>query len=92
MDLLNQHILNYMKTLIVELDDEVAAQLERVAPGRSRKRSDFIRNAVRKALWDIEEQATAEAYRKNPDSATDASIDPAVWEAPPKSRRPRRRR
>jgi len=57
-----------MKTLIVELDEEVAAKLERVAPGRSRQRSEFIRNAVRKALWEIEEQATAEAYREQPDS------------------------
>ena len=55
------YIFHYMKTLIVELDDEVAAKLERVAPGRARQRSEFIRNAVRKALWEIEEQATAEA-------------------------------
>src|SRR5438093_158711 len=33
---LNIYILEYMKTLIVELDDDIAARLERVAPGRAR--------------------------------------------------------
>jgi predicted transcriptional regulator len=79
-----------MKTLIVELDDEVAAKLERVAPGRARQRSEFIRNAVRKALWDLEEQATAEAYHRQPDSGKDAYLDAAVWE--PQTARPRRTR
>ena len=81
-----------MKTLIVELDDEVAAKLERVAPGRARQRSEFIRNAVRKALWEIEEQATAEAYRQQPDSGEDFYINPDVWERGPKSRGKRARR
>ena len=67
-----------MKTLIVELDDEIAAKLERVAPGRARQRSEFIRNAVRKALWEIEEQ--------------DAYLNADVWEPRPKSRRTRKRR
>ena len=81
-----------MKTLIVELDDEVAAKLERVAPGRARQRSEFIRNAVRKALWEIEEQATAEAYRQQPDSGEDSYMNPDVWEPRPKSRGKRARR
>jgi predicted transcriptional regulator len=83
-----------MKTLIVELDDEVAAKLEQVAPGRARRRSEFIRNAVRKALWEIEEQATADAYRRQPDSAEDTYVNPNVWEPRVKarSRRTRARR
>jgi Arc/MetJ-type ribon-helix-helix transcriptional regulator len=80
-----------MKTLIVELDDEVAEKLERVAPGRARQRSEFIRNAIRKALWEIEEHATAEAYRLQPDSSEDAYLDPAVWEHSTKTRRKRSR-
>jgi predicted transcriptional regulator len=74
-----------MKQLLVELDDEIAAKLEQVAPGRARRRSEFVRMAVRRALWDLEEQQTAEAYRRMPDSAAEAHVDPAVWE-------PRRRR
>ncbi len=81
-----------MKTLIVELDDEVAEKLERVAPGKARQRSEFIRNALRKALWEIEEQATAEAYRLQPDHGDEAYLNPAVWEpaAKPPRKRPRR--
>lgn len=77
-----------MKTLIIQLDDEVAAQIERVAPGRSRRRSEFIRDAIRKALWEIEERATCEAYQNHPDSA-EAYLNPAVWETTQKTRRRR---
>ena len=77
-----------VKQVLVELDAELLARLDRVAPGRARKRSEFIRAAIRRALWDAEEQATAAAYAKRPDSARDASFDPSVWEAP--KRKPRR--
>lgn len=69
-----------MKTLLVEVDDEFAIRLERVAPARSRRRSEFIRSAVLKALWEAEEQATAEAYVCQPDSPR-AAFDPTVWES-----------
>jgi predicted transcriptional regulator len=77
-----------MKQLLIELDDDVAARLEKVAPSRSRKRSEFIRSAIRRALWDLEEQATAEAYRRCPDSADDAFVDVRAWE--PRTARRRR--
>jgi predicted transcriptional regulator len=88
-----EYILQYMKSFLIELDDDVAARLERVAPGRSRQRSEFVRLAIRRALWDIEERATAEAYRRLPDSAAEAHVDPAVWEPAPgrAARRTRRR-
>jgi predicted transcriptional regulator len=70
-----------MKSLLVEVDDELAGRLERVAPARSRRRSEFIRAAILKALWEAEEQATAEAYARHPDSPG-AAFDPAVWEGP----------
>jgi predicted transcriptional regulator len=79
-----------MKSVLIELDDDVAASLERVAPARSRQRSEFVRRAIRRALWEIEEQATAEAYRRQPDSAAEAHFDPAVWERVPRT--PSRRR
>lgn len=71
-----------MKQILVELEDDVAAKLESVAPGRARKRSEFIRNAIRRALWELEEAATAAAYRLQPDSAADAHVDAALWEKP----------
>ena len=81
-----------MKAVLVELDDEVAARLEQVAPGRSRRRSEFIRNAIRQALWRLEEHATAEAYTQQPDSSA-AYLSSDVWEAQagaPKKRARRR--
>ena len=83
------YILFYMKSVLIELDDDVAARLEQVAPGRSRRRSEFIRNAIREALWHLEEHATAEAYRRQPDSP-DAYVDSAVWE-PTAPRKPKGR-
>ena len=82
-----------MKQILVELDDAMAARLEKVAPARSRRRSQFVRSALSKALWDLEEQATAEAYRRQPDSAEDSYFDPSEWEqqSPPRSRKPRHR-
>jgi predicted transcriptional regulator len=78
-----------MKQLLIEVDDAVAEKLEKVAPGRARRRSEFIRKAILRALWDLEEQATAEAYNRSPDSATDLYVDPSVWEG--KQSRKRRR-
>jgi predicted transcriptional regulator len=80
-----------MKSLLIELEDDVAAKLEAVAPVRSRRRSEFIRSAIRRALWELEERATAEAYRRRPDSAADAFLDPGVWESSGRSRRRRSR-
>jgi Arc/MetJ family transcription regulator len=77
-----------MKQLLVELDDDTAAKLVRVAPGRARQRSEFVRNALRQALWEIEERATAEAYRRQPDSP-DAYLDAGAWEPPSSTRRGR---
>ena len=77
-----------MKQLLIEIDPELNARLERAAPPRHR--SEFIRVALRKALWEIEEAATAAAYRRAPDDAGDAYLDPRVWEARP--RRSTRRR
>ena len=79
-----------MKSLLIELDDEMAARLERVAPARSRLRSEFVRNAIRRALWALEERSTADAYREQPDSAA-AYVDATVWE-PRRGTRARNRR
>ena len=79
----------FLEQIIVELDDELAARLERVAPGRSRRRSDFIRMAIRRALWELEERETAEAYAREPDAPEDAYWDPGVWEPRARKRRSR---
>lgn len=80
-----------MKQVLIEIDDEIAKRLEQVAPARSRQRSDFVRMAIRKALWEREECATAAAYRRRPDSAADAYLEPRVWEPSARRKRARRR-
>jgi predicted transcriptional regulator len=79
-----------MKQVLIEIEDDVAAKLEQVAPGRARRRSEFIRMAIRRALWELEERATAEAYRAHPDSAAEAYVDAAAWESKPAHRRARK--
>lgn len=83
--------MDYMKPMLIELDDEVAAKLEQVAPGRTRRRSEFIRMAIRRALWDLEEQATAGAYQRLPDLAAETHWDPSLWEPRAKARTQGRR-
>ena len=80
-----------MKSMLIALDEDIAARLEQVAPGRTRRRSEFVRQAIRRALWDLEERATADAYRRQPDAET-SYLDATVWEPRATPRRPRSRR
>jgi predicted transcriptional regulator len=77
------------RQLIVEVDEATARELEAVAPSRARKRSDFLRQALRKALDAAQEQRMAQAYARQPDDA-EAFFDPEAWEARPP--RPGKRR
>jgi predicted transcriptional regulator len=67
----------HMKQALVQLDDQTWALLERVAPGRSRKRSEFIRRAVARALLEELERGTRAAYELRPDEP--ATFDPGEW-------------
>jgi hypothetical protein len=79
-----------MKQVIVEITENMAAMLERVAPARSRRRSAFVREAIRRALDAELERLTAEAYRRMPQSLDPSYFDPAEWEPrPPRARRRR---
>lgn len=79
------------KQVIVELDDALARELERVAPARSRSRSSFVRSALRRALDEAAEARMAEAYKAKPD-VEPAHFDPRVWEPAASSGSRRRRR
>jgi len=46
--------------------------LNRVAPPTKRRRAQFIRDALYKAIMEAEEQRTRAAYESQPDSAADA--------------------
>jgi hypothetical protein len=52
------------------------------APGK-RKRSEFVRQAIRRAVRQAEYRAMREAYREQPDSAADADDWPTAAEYRP---------
>lgn len=84
---------------MIQLDDATAAQLEKVAPGSSRKRSEFLRAVIARAVHETLELRTREAYRKWPDqpevsqAAEWADADEALRPSPPKAkpRQPRKK-
>jgi hypothetical protein len=79
------------RQIIVELDEGTAQELDVVAPSHARKRSEFVRRALRQALDAEAERRMAEAYRRQPDDEPE-TFDPAAWEPPASpARRPRRR-
>jgi hypothetical protein len=90
----------HMKQILVQLDDATAAQLEKVAPGRSRKRSEFLRAVIGRALQDVLEARTRKAYEDWPDAPpvfdaaawadADEALDPPARRT--KRRKPRRKR
>lgn len=79
-----------MKQVLIQLDDATAAQLEKVAPGSSRKRSEFLRGVIARALHETLELETRRAYEKWPDEAR--SPVPAEWAGADEAVRPRKPR
>jgi predicted transcriptional regulator len=61
-----------MLSVLIQLDEETARKLERIAPARKRKRAEFIREAVKEAIRNREFARMREAYRLQPDSAAEA--------------------
>ena len=61
-----------MKSLLVQLDDPTYRALNRVAPAAKRKRAEFVRAAIRKAILETEEARTRRAYLDHPDSSAEA--------------------
>lgn len=70
----------YMKRILIELDDQVASDLERVAPARSRKRAQFIRMAVQQAIDRALDRDTAKAYASNPLPGETTGEDLVGWD------------
>jgi metal-responsive CopG/Arc/MetJ family transcriptional regulator len=61
-----------MKSLLVQLDEPAYRALDRVVPAAKRKRAEFIRAAIRKAIIEAEEPRTRRAYREQPDLGSEA--------------------
>ena len=91
-DAADYHIYKHMKQLLIQVDEDTFERIEQVAPARSRRRSAFIRAAIHRALVEVQEEATAAAYRRVPDGADDAWFDARVWEPKPTKYRGRGRR
>jgi predicted transcriptional regulator len=61
-----------MPSILVQLDDATFRSLSHVAPAAKRKRTEFIRAAIKEAIRKREYADMREAYRKQPDSASEA--------------------
>lgn len=57
-----------MPQVLVHFDAATLKAIDRVAPPAQRKRADFIRRAVKDALFNLEKARMREAYRRKPDS------------------------
>ena len=67
-----------MPQVLVHFDEATLQAIDRVAPAAKRQRADFIRKAVKDALFLRETERMREAYRLQPDTAEDADL----WELP----------
>jgi hypothetical protein len=61
-----RYIIKYMKQILIEIDDRCARDLERVAPVKTRKRAEFVRLAIRRAIDLALDRETEAAYRVQP--------------------------
>ena len=68
----------YMPKVLIQLADTTLAAIDRIAPAAKGKRAEFIRGAVKDAIFRCEQERMRDAYRVQPDSAQGA--DP--WELP----------
>lgn len=70
-----------MPQVLVHFDDATLKAIDRIAPAAKRKRADFIRRAVKDAIFRQETDRMREAYRLQPDSAegSDAWDLPEEW-------------
>ncbi len=54
-----------MKPLLIQLDEQTLVALNRVAAPDKRKRSEFVRQAIRRAVRQAEYRAMRDAYRSH---------------------------
>jgi metal-responsive CopG/Arc/MetJ family transcriptional regulator len=67
-----------MPQILVQFDDATLQAIDRVAPAAERKRAEFIRRAVKDALFQLESDRMREAYLLQPDTPDDAGS----WDLP----------
>jgi predicted transcriptional regulator len=67
-----------MPQVLIHFDEATLKAIDRIAPAAKRKRADFIRQAVKDAIFRQETDRMREAYRLQPDSVADSD----AWELP----------
>ncbi len=72
-----------MKSILVQLDEATYRALRAAAPAARRRQSQFIRQAIRNAIREVEYQRIRRAYEKQPDSESEADD----WSTPEEYRR-----
>jgi predicted transcriptional regulator len=68
-----------MPSVLIHLDDATYKILNKVAPPDKRRRTEFVRKAIREAIRQQEFARMREAYLKQPDSDNE-SDDWTNWE------------
>jgi predicted transcriptional regulator len=70
-----------MSQVLIQFDDATLKAIDRIAPAAKRKRADFIRQAVKDAIFRFETERMREAYRRQPDSVetSDTWALPEEW-------------
>ncbi len=79
-----------MNQVIVELDHRTMQRLNAIAPAKARRRSEFIREAIRRALDAVAEAEMEAAYRLQPQADEDLDLS-ETWEPAPKRKKARAR-
>jgi hypothetical protein len=67
-----------MSQVLIHFDEATLKAIDRIAPAAKRKRADFIRQAVKDAIFRHETERMREAYRLKPDSVEGSD----TWELP----------
>jgi predicted transcriptional regulator len=86
-----------MKSILIKLDDRSARDLERVAPAAQRRRAEFIRLAIRRAIDLALDRETRAAYAIEPFGSEVTAADLEGWDPanalalPARATRPPRR-
>jgi len=67
-----------MPQVLVQFESSTLEAIDRIAPAAKRQRADFIRNAVKDAIFRHEQERMREAYQLQPDSGA----EPTGWDLP----------
>jgi metal-responsive CopG/Arc/MetJ family transcriptional regulator len=67
-----------MPQVLIHFDESTLRAIDRIAPAAKRKRADFIRKAVKNAIFQRETERMREAYLLQPDSVDGAD----TWDSP----------